>query len=124
MIEIVVTIISVVLSAVFALMTRLWAGFAYFVLALLMLLAIFWGIVLIIKFFTDYKKELQEEYTLFKAGKVNSSQISSKTFEENESVYKKEFSKKMLKDKILKWFVILFCFAVALTFLLGMIFYK
>lgn len=119
----IITAVAVVLAIIFALLGKLWAGFVYFVLCTLLLLALFWGVWLIFKYFTDFKQELKEKYKLFKAEKINKYQISAQYFDENDAQYKKEFSKKVLKDKIMKWFVILFCFAVAVAFLLGMILY-
>lgn len=119
----IITIIAIVLAGIFALLVNIWTGFAYFVLAVLFLLSIFWGCWLIYKYFTDFKKELDERFLIFRAETINSKQISSQYFDDNVDLFKKEFAKKTLKDKIVKWFVILFCFACALAFLLGTIFY-
>jgi len=120
----IVTVVAVILAAIFALLVKFWAGFVYFVLAVLLLLSLFWGAWLIYKYFTEFKEEIQERYKFYKAEKINRSQIDVGTYESNEVAYKKDFAKKILKDKMSKWFVILFCFAVAVAFLLGMIFYK
>lgn len=120
----IVTIIAVVVAAIFALMVKLWTGFAYFVLVIFLLLSVFWGAWLIWKYFTDFRQELAERFTLFRAQTINRQRISSQHFDANLQQYKKEFSKKMLKDKVLKWCVISFCFACGLAFLLGMIWYK
>lgn len=119
----IVTIVAIVLASIFALLLKVWAGFAYFVLTTLLLLSLFWGTWLIFKYLTEYKKELEEQFKLFKAKTINNRQLSVEYFDENIAVFKKEFSKKTKKDRFVKWFIILFCFACAVAFLLGMIFY-
>lgn len=123
MISIIVTVVAVVLATLFALLVKFWVGFAYFVLTTLLLLSLFWGVWLIIKYFTTYKEELNEKFKFYKADKLNNNNITAEEFENNLSTYKKDFSKIMLKEKILKWLVVLFCFALAFTFLFGIIFY-
>lgn len=122
--EYIITIVAVVLAGVFAVLAKAWAGFAYFVLAILMLLAFFWAGWLMFKYFTDFKKELGERYKIYKAEKINSLQMTSAQYAENEVAFQKDFKKKTTKDRIVKWLVILFCLAVGLAFLVGMIFYK
>ncbi len=119
----IITIIAIVLAGIFALLVNVWAGFAYFVLATLFLLSMFWGCWLIYKYFTEFKKELEERFSIFRAETINNKQTTSQYFDDNVAVFKKEFAKKTLKDKIVKWFMILFCFACAVAFLLGAIFY-
>lgn len=119
----IVTIVAIVLASIFALLLKVRAGFAYFVLTTLLLLSLFWGAWLIFKYLTEYKKELEEQFKLFKAKTINNRQLSVEYFDENIAVFKKEFSKKTKKDRFVKWFIILFCFACAVAFLLGMIFY-
>ncbi len=114
------TAADIVLVAIFAILNRFWKGFAYFVLALLCLLAIFWGAWLIYKYLTDFKKELEEEFKVYRAEIVNKTQVSNEAFEAALPAYKKEFNKKMRKVKIVKWAIIAFCFAVASLFLFGM----
>ena len=120
----IVTAVLIILAGVFAILKRFWDGLAYFVLGTLLLLSIFWGVILIVRFFTEYKQELAEKFKYFKAEKVNKGQITSEAFEANLLAYQKEFNKKMLKEKLLKWCVIAFCFAVAAAFLTAMILYK
>lgn len=119
----IVTIVAIVLASIFALLLKVWAGFAYFVLTTFLLLSLFWGAWLIFKYLTEYKKELEEQFKLFKAKTINNRQLSVEYFDENIAVFKQEFSKKTKKDRFVKWFIILFCFACAVAFLLGMIFY-
>ena len=119
----IISIVAIVLAGIFAILESVWAGFAYFVLAILLLLALFWGGWLIYKYFTAFQKELEERFKIFRAETINNKQTTAEYFDNNIAQFKKEFSKKTLKDKIIKWFVIAFCFACAVAFLLGMIFY-
>ena len=115
------TIISVVLAAIFALLAKLWAGFVYFVLSSLLVLSIFWTIYLIVKYFKEFKKDLEERFVLYKAQIVNSNDLTGKQFEQSEDVYRKSFDKSIFKEKFFKWFEIVFAFAMAVTFLIAMI---
>ena len=119
--EYIITIADVALAGVFAILVKVWTGFMYFVLATLMVLALFWGAWLIYKFFTTYKEELNERFKIYKATTINATKITVEHFNENEATYRKDFSKKMRKEKFVKWFVIAFCFALAVAFLFGMI---
>ena len=96
----IVTAILIVLAGIFALLNRVWAGFVYFVLSLLLLLSLFWGVWLIWQFFTTFKKELAEEFELFRADTINSKQLSAQDFDANVATDKKQFNKKMLKTKL------------------------
>ena len=119
------TAVDLVLTALFAILnSKVWSGFAYFVLSLLFVLALAWGIFLIVNYFTAYKKELQADYEDFKLKKRGVDGVSVEELEENEVVYKKEFKKSKIKQKMVKWFIILFCFAIAISFLVAMFFYK
>lgn len=118
----IVTIVIAVLTAIFTILNEeVWGGFVYFVFALIMVLALFWAGWLIYKYFTEFKSELQEEYVIFKAEKINKLRITSDVYEASEPAYKKEFKRKMLKTKFIKWFMICFCFAVAGAFLVAII---
>lgn len=117
----IITIIAVVLAAVFAVLVKVWTGFMYFALASLLLLALFWAAWLIVKYFTEFKIEMNERFKIYKASTINKAGITSEHFNQNEAAYRKDFEKKMRKEKVIKWLVILFCFAVAAAFLLGMV---
>ena len=114
---------AVILAALFAILNRFWTGFVYFVLASLLVLSLFWGVWLIYKYFTDFKEELKDRFVLYKANKVNTTNTTTDMITANKAAYEKQFNKSVLKDKIIKWFIILFCFSVAAMFLIGMILY-
>lgn len=116
------TIIAVVLAAVFALLAKIWAGFVYFVLASLLVLSIFWAVYLILKYFKEFKKDLEDRFVLYKAQVVNSNELTGQQFEQSEEIYRKNFNKSMFKEKFFKWFEIAFAIAMAVTFLIAMIF--
>lgn len=118
----IVSAIAFVLVALFAILERYWTGLVYFVLATLMLLSLFWGVWLIVGYLTVYKHELEERFVLFKAEVVNHDHITAEYFEQNKSAYKKEFEKKIAREKISRIYMIVFCFALALAFVFGMIY--
>ncbi|MBP3431330.1 MAG: hypothetical protein J6K39_00535 [Clostridia bacterium] len=122
-IPLITTVVALVFTVLFTVLNRFWAGFVYFVLACLFLLSMFWGVWLIYLYFTEYKNELEEKFKIHKAHKVNDAGITSEFYDENIAVFRKEFNRMMIKEKIVKWAMILFCFAVAVAFLIGMIYY-
>ncbi len=120
----IVTIAIAVLTAIFTILKeQVWDGFVYFVFVLIMLLGLFWGAWLIYKYFTEFRAELQDRYTVFKAEKINKLRITSSVYEASEVAYKKEFKRKLLREKFIKWFMICFCFAIAIAFLVAVILY-
>ena len=121
----IITAVDLGLTALFAILnSKVWGGFAYFVLSLLLLLSLAWGVYLIIKYVKEFKPELQKDYAEFKAEKINKAGITAEEFEENEKIYKKQFNRACLKQKLVKWAVIAFCFAVAISFVAGIVLYK
>jgi len=93
------------------------------VLALLLLLSLLWFAWYIYRYFTVLKEDLQEQYKFFKAQKINRTNISVEEYNNNEVAYKKEFSKKALKDKLKYVAMMLFCLAIAGAMLMAMICY-
>ncbi len=118
----IVSAVAFVLVALFAILQTYWTGFVYFVLGLLLLLSIFWAVWLIIGYLTVYQKEREERFILFKAEVCNHDHITAEYFEQNKAAYKKEFEKKLAKEKISRIYMIVFCFALAAAFLVGMIY--
>lgn len=125
MIIYIVTAIDLALTALFAILNKyVWEGFAYFVLSLLMVLALVWGAWLIYKYFTTYRKEQDEEFETYKIEQINKLGITKEQFEKDEKVYKKSFRKTLIKQKIFKWSLIALCFAIAASFISAIILYK
>ena len=69
-------------------------------------------------------KANEENFKFYRAQVINSQNISAEYFDANEVAYKKEYKKKCRKLKFYEWCKILFCFAIAGAFLVGMILYK
>lgn len=119
----IVSAITITLAGLFAILNRFWTGFVYFVLALLVALSLFWAGWLLFKYWTDYREELKEDYKIWIANKINSTEVTTEIVEQNEKVYKKQFSKHMRKHKLVKWAQIAICFALAASFLTGLLMY-
>ncbi len=117
----IITLVAFVLAGLFALLENAWVGFKYFVLSVLLLLSIYWGVINIIKYFTSFKAELEEEYGVFRARKITELRITSEDYEKNEEQYRQLFKKSQIKEKFLKWCVILICFGIAFAFLMAII---
>ena len=118
----IVSAVTFVLVALFAILERYWTGFIYFVLASLLLLSLFWGGWLIFGYLTVYKHEREERFLLYKAELINHDHITTEYFEQNKVAYKKEFEKKLAREKLSRIYMIAFCFALAVAFLIGMIY--
>jgi len=120
----IVTIAIAVLTAIFTILKeQVWNGFVYFVFSLILILGLFWGAWLIYKYYTEFKSEIDERYKVFKAEKINKLRITSEIYMASEVAYKKEFKRKLRREKFIKWFMICFCFAVAIAFLVALILY-
>ncbi len=117
----IITMIALALAGIFALLVKVWTGFMYFVLTMLMLLAIFWGVWQIYKYFTEFKQLTEKKYALFKAQTINANNLTIESYALQEKAYQKIFNKKILKDKIVHWLIVLFCFSIAISFLVAMI---
>ncbi len=111
----------IALSIVFAVLISVWSGFTYFVLSLLALLSLAWAGHLIYLYVTEFQEQLKEDFKYYKAETVNSNSISSDDFDKNVAYYKKQFNRKVLKDKIINICKIVFCFGLAILFLIAMI---
>lgn len=125
MIIYIITAIDIALSALFAILNKfVWSGFTYFVLSLLLALALCWGGWLIYKYFTSYRQEQKEEFERYKVEQINKLKITKEEFEENESAHRKSFNKTLIKQKIFKWALIVLCFAIAASFISAIILYN
>ena len=121
----IITAVDLGLTALFAILnSKVWSGFGYFVLSLLLLLSLAWGVYLILKYVKEFNPELQKDFSEFKAEKINKAGITAEEFDANEKVYKKQFNRSCLKQKLAKWAIIIFCFAVAGSFIAGLVLYK
>ena len=121
----IITAVDLGLTALFAILnSKVWGGFAYFVLSLLLLLSLAWGVYLTFRYFKVFRVELQKDYAEFKAEKINKAGISIEEFEANEKTYRKQFNRSCLKQKLAKWAIIVFCFAVAGSFIAGLVLYR
>ena len=116
----IVSAIAFVLVALFAILETYWFGLVYFVLGTLLALAGFWAIWLLIGYFTVYQKELDERFLLYKAEVINHDHITADYFEENKKAYRKEFEKKLAREKISRIYMIIFCFALVVAFIVAM----
>lgn len=120
MIAYIITIVACVIAGIFALLVNVWTGFMYFVLATLLLLALFWTAWLVLQYFRSFKFKLEENFKYYKAEVINRNNMSIKMFNANESAYRKEYNKKIRKEKVLYWLKVVFAFAIAVTFAVSM----
>ncbi|MBE7076223.1 MAG: hypothetical protein E7375_04100 [Clostridiales bacterium] len=120
MIAYIITIVACVIAGIFALLVNVWTGFMYFVLATLLLLALFWTAWLVLQYFRSFKFKLEENFKYYKAEVINRNNMSIEMFNANESAYRKEYNKKMRKEKVLYWLKVVFAFAIAVTFAVSM----
>ena len=82
MIIYIITAIDIALSALFAILNKfVWSGFTYFVLSLLLALALCWGGWLIYKYFTSYRQEQMEEFERYKVEQIN--KLKTKDYEKS-----------------------------------------
>ena len=97
-------IISFILALVMVVsicLKSVWGGFIYFSLSSLTLLGIFWFINLIINFLEDYYYSFEEDFKEYKAEMINSTALTSETFEENRPLYIKKYKKSLRRYKFI-----------------------
>lgn len=99
---------------------HVWGGFVYFVLAILSVLALLWGVYFIIQYFTSFKEELKVQYEIYITEKINKLNISKEEYQESEQAFKKDFKKSVILQKLIKWAAIAFCFAISVAFIWAM----
>ena len=107
----------IALCIVFALLINVWAGFQIFVLTLMSALSLVWAGFLIYNYLTDFKKQLADEFSYFKAEKINSTTVTSEEFEKNELAYEKEYQKTTRRAKFFEICKIILCFGFAGLFI-------
>ena len=116
----IISAVIIVLCVIFALLIDVWGSFSYFVLALMTVFSLVWAGFLIYNYMTDFKKQLEEDFSYYKAEKINSTSVTSEEFEKNEQAYRKEFNKSARKSKIFEICKIILCFGFAGLFIFAM----
>ena len=117
----IVSAVIIVLSIILSFLIQFWDGFTYFILSFLTILALLWAAYMIYDYCTEFKDELEESFKYFKAETCNQKNITPENFDKNIATYKKEFHKTMWKDKAVNISKIVFCFGLAILFIVGMI---
>ena len=116
----IISAVIIVLCVIFALLIDVWGSFSYFVLSLMTVFSLVWAGFLIYNYMTDFKKQLEEDFSYYKAEKINSTSVTSEEFEKNEQAYRKEFNKSARKSKIFEICKIILCFGFAGLFIFAM----
>ena len=116
----IISAVIIVLCVIFALLIDVWGSFFYFVLSLMTVFSLVWAGFLIYNYCTDFKKQLEEDFSYYKAEKINSTSVTSEEFEKNEQAYRKEFNKSARKSKIFEICKIILCFGFAGLFIFAM----
>lgn len=109
------TIISIILllsMIVFAVLKSVWTGFVFFALGALVLLCLYWLYVLIVWYVEEYKESFEENYKLYCAKLINTTNIKSEDLSSNEGYYKKKFKRSLIKDKLIEFAKMLFLITI------------
>lgn len=109
------------LTITFACLKSVWAGFIYLGIICITLLCLYWIYIRAVQYKIDYYDNFEKAFIVFKADYVNSSNITTEEFENNQDVYLKEFKKLLRKDKLIDIFKILFIVVVLIVCIVAMI---
>lgn len=95
----IVTAVGLALIITFGLLRQVWAGFIYLALAFIIALCLFWFVTLIIDYINDYHKDIEQDYNLYKAKLINSSNLTLEQIEQQPKYYLKKFKRSQWKEK-------------------------
>ncbi len=95
----IITAVGLALIITFGFLRRVWAPFIYFALAFIMVLSIYWLVVLIKDYIHNYYKDIDEDFKLYKAKLINSSEITLEQIEKSPKYYLKKFRRTQWKEK-------------------------
>ena len=104
-------LISAILLAIIittACLKSVWIGFIYFSLAFVIVLSGFWLIRLILYYYEDYFLAFDEDFKEYRAEVINSTALTSETFEQDIESHIKKFKKSQRKYKLIDIAKILF----------------
>ncbi len=110
--DFITTAVGLALIVAFGLLRKVWAGFIYFALAFIILLCGYWLVILIKDYIYNYYQNIEEEYNLFKAEIVNSSEITLEQIEKSPKYYLKKFRRSQWKAKGID--ILKMCFALGI----------
>lgn len=117
-------IVSVVLIALIAILSFLksfWFGFSYIALSLGCVLCVFWTVILIIQYRTDFILNFNEEFKMYCIKLINFENVESEDIERRKNYYIKNFKKTLIKDKIFCLSKIILLLTLAITLIVVMI---
>lgn len=121
MIKWIISGVLIIFSLIFSILKSVWAGFIYLGVICLSLLCLYWIYIRVNLYILEYHKNFDKEFLMYKADKINSTDISSEDFENNKAFYVKKFKKSLRKDKLIdlsKIFFMLTLFIVCMITLI------
>lgn len=119
--KILVSIISIALTVLFAALGSVWVGFQYFSLSCLSILCLVWVYFIVKDYIYEYVTLYDEKFNLFFVKLINSQNIDLQSVENNKITYQKKFNKTLVKEKAIEWLKIFVLYAVVGLCLIAMI---
>lgn len=116
-----VSIILIVLIAILSFLKSLWLGFSYIALSLGCFLCVFWIVMLIIQYRTDFILDFNEEFKMYCIKLINFDNVESEDIERRKNYYIKNFKKTLIKDKVFCLSKIILLLTLAITLIVVMI---
>lgn len=104
-----ITLLAVILIIVCGALKNVWAGFVYFALVFSCLISLYWAVILIINYINRFHKQIEKEFNLYIAQKINKSNLTLEDVEKNRKAYLKKFSRSKWKEKSIEIAKIAFC---------------
>lgn len=116
-----VTISLLVIIILFISLQSLWEGCVYFGLSFGVVLCLYWTIILILQYYQDYYKYLEEDFKNYCVRLINSTNMTTEDVNSNKDQIMKLYKKYIRKDKIIDISKILFVISLAIVCIVGMI---
>lgn len=104
-----ITLLAVILIIVCGALKNVWAGFVYFALVFSCLISLYWAVILIINYINRFHKQIEKEFNLYIAQKINKSNLTLEDVEKNRKAYLKKFSRSKWKEKSIEIAKTAFC---------------
>lgn len=120
-INIIVTLFSILLLILFAVLKTIWIGFVYFAIVTLIGICLYWIVVISIDYIYEYRTNLLSGFKLFCAKIINSSNVTTQMIEDDKEIYIKKYKKSLVKEKVIEWVKILFLLSIIIVSIVAIV---
>ena len=120
-INIIVTLLSILLLILFAVLKTIWIGFVYFAIVTLIGICLYWIVIISINYIYEYRTNLLSGFKFFCAKIINSSNVTTQMIEDDKENYIKKYKKSLVKEKVIEWVKILFLLSIIIVSIVAIV---